>query len=91
MEQLSRAAALSPRALHRHFVATTGLSPGAWLQAERLGRAPELLEDSHSSLEDVASACGFGSAAAMRHRFRVSLGVSPGTYRAAAIPRGALP
>ena len=89
VERLSHAAALSPRALHRHFVAATGLSPGAWLGAERLVRARELLEEPDASLEDVALACGFGGTAAMRHHFRLGLGVSPAAYRAGA--RGARP
>ena len=60
----------------------TGLSPGAWLVAERLARARELLESTALPIEDVAAACGFGTAATLRHHFRTSLGTSPAAYRA---------
>jgi len=33
------------------------------------------------SVEDVAAACGFGTAATLRHHFRTSLGTSPAAYR----------
>lgn len=82
IERLAAEAAVSPRALHRRFRDATGLSPGAWLTAERLARARELLEGSHMPIEDVAAACGFGTAATLRHHFRTQLGTSPAAYRA---------
>ncbi len=81
VERLAAEAAVSPRALHRRFRAATGLSPGAWLLAERLRRARDLLEASALPIDDVAVACGFGTAATMRHHFRRSLGTSPALYR----------
>jgi len=82
IERLAAEAAVSPRALHRRFQEASGTSPGAWLLAERLARARELLEDAMLPIEDVAAACGFGTAATMRHHFRTTLGVSPAAYRA---------
>ena len=81
VERLAAEAAVSPRALHRRFREATGLSPGAWLIAERLARARELLEGNTMSVEDVAAACGFGTAATLRHHFRTCLGTSPTAYR----------
>lgn len=81
--RLAAEAALSPRALHRRFRAATGLSPGAWLVAERIERARELLEVSRLPIPEVAAACGFGSAATLRHHFRARLGASPSAYRGA--------
>jgi len=81
IERLAAEAAVSPRALHRRFQEASGTSPGAWLLAERVARARELLEDALLPIEDVAAACGFGAAATMRHHFRASLGVSPAAYR----------
>lgn len=78
---MARRVALSERALHRHFLDATGCSPGRWLIAERITRAQELLEDKPTAIEDVAAACGFGSAATLRHHFRVLLGTSPHAYR----------
>ncbi len=81
VERLAAEAALSPRALHRRFKGACGLSPSAWLQGERLSRARDLLEASMLPIDDVAAACGFGSAATLRHHFRKSLGTSPALYR----------
>ena len=58
------------------------MSPGAWLVAERLARARELLEGTAAPVEDVAAACGFGTAATLRHHFCENLGTSPAAYRA---------
>jgi len=80
--RLAAEAAVSPRALHRRFQEATGTSPGAWLLAERLGQARELLEGTALPMEDVAAACGFGSAATLRHHFRRALGTNPSAYRA---------
>ena len=81
IERLAAEAAVSPRALHRRFQEANGVSPGAWLLAERMARARELLEEAVLPVQDVATACGFGSAATMRHHFRTNLGVSPAAYR----------
>ncbi len=81
VERLAAEAAVSPRALHRRFQEASGTSPGAWLLAERMARARELLEEAALSVDDVAAACGFGTAATMRHHFRTTLGVSPAAYR----------
>lgn len=80
--RLAQEAAVSPRALHRRFQDATGDSPGAWLLAERLARARELLEADAAAIDDIAEACGFGTAATLRHHFRRSLGTSPAAYRA---------
>jgi AraC family transcriptional regulator, transcriptional activator FtrA len=81
VERLATEAATSVRALHRRFQETVGESPGAWLRSERVARARELLEASSLPIDDVAAACGFGSAAALRHHFRNSLGCNPTDYR----------
>ena len=79
--RMASVAAVSPRALHRRFRDATGTSPGEWLLAERLARARELLEATTLPIEDVAVACGHGTAATLRHHFRTRLGVSPASYR----------
>lgn len=91
IRRLASAAAVSPRALHRHFVAATGRSPGAWLLHERLNRAQDLLDGSNMPVGNVAEACGFGTAGAMRHHFRTSIGASPAAYRAKSRPAAGNP
>ena len=82
VERLAAEAALSPRGLHRHFRDATGQSPGVWLVAERVARARELLEGTAAPIEELALSCGFGSAATLRHHYRIVLGSSPAAYRA---------
>ncbi|MDP4023105.1 transcriptional regulator FtrA [Methylobacterium sp. NEAU 140] len=81
VDRLAAEAALSPRALHRHFRAATGQSPGAWLAGARLARARDLLEATRMPIPDIAAACGFGTAATLRHHFRTRFGACPTAYR----------
>jgi len=74
-------AGVSQRGLHRHILNATGLSPGEWLVTERIARARDLLEETGLSVEQVACAVGFGSAAAFRERFRRVVGLTPRAYR----------
>ncbi|WP_283194039.1 transcriptional regulator FtrA [Rhizobium sp. AN80A] len=79
---LAAKAGMSQRTFQRRFEATTGSSVGEWLLTERLRHARELLErKGEASLDDIATACGFGTPATMRHHFRRRLGTSPGAYR----------
>lgn len=86
LEVLAREAGMSLRTFLRRFRDATGLPPGEWLLRQRLDRARELLEAGAGQgpprLEDVAAACGFGSAAVLRLHFRRRFGTSPGAYRA---------
>jgi AraC family transcriptional activator FtrA len=79
--ELAAEAGMSVRTFLRRFKAATGLPPGEWLLTERLVRARELLETTGHSIESIADATGFGSAATLRHHFRARLGTSPAAYR----------
>jgi AraC family transcriptional activator FtrA len=79
--ELAAEAGMSTRTFLRRFKAATGMPPGEWLLAERLICARELLETTPHSIEDIAAASGFGSAATLRHHFRARLGTSPAAYR----------
>ena len=79
--ELAREAHTSKRTLSRRFTATTGLSPMQWISGLRVKRARDLLETTTLSIEEVAAECGFGSAAVLRHHFRLGVNVSPSTYR----------
>ena len=72
---------MSPRSFARHFKEATGTTPHAWLLAQRLTRAEELLETADLPVEDVARRVGFGTAAAMREQFVRRRGVPPRDYR----------
>ncbi|HXG01789.1 MAG TPA: helix-turn-helix domain-containing protein, partial [Candidatus Binatia bacterium] len=81
VEALARRAAMSPRTFFRAFVRDVGTTPGRFVERVRVEAARRLLEETSRAVDDVAGACGFGSAETMRLAFRRTLGVSPGRYR----------
>jgi transcriptional regulator GlxA family with amidase domain len=81
VEGLARRAAMSPRTFARKFRAEVGTTPHAWMTAQRVLRAEELLETTDASVDWIASAVGFGNAATLRHHFTRARSVSPQTYR----------
>lgn len=78
---LARRVLMSPRSFARHFRAATGTTPHAWILAQRLAAAEHLLESGADSVEHIARAVGFGTAAGMREQFLRRRGVSPQAYR----------
>ena len=79
---LAREAGITPRTLTRRFTAELGLPPLQWLTSERVRRAQQLLEDTDSSVEQIAAQCGLGTAANLRIHFVRHTGVTPTAYRA---------
>ncbi|MGY1847629.1 MULTISPECIES: GlxA family transcriptional regulator [unclassified Blastococcus] len=81
VDVLARRALMSPRSFARRFKATTGTTPHAWVLAQRLAAAEELLENSDAPVEEIARLVGFGTAAGLREQFARRRGVSPRSYR----------
>jgi transcriptional regulator GlxA family with amidase domain len=79
---LAAQAHMSPRTLSRRFRSEIGSSPMTWLTHRRVSRAQELLEGTDMSIEQVATAAGFGNDTAFRHHFRRHVGTAPTAYRA---------
>lgn len=79
---LAQRAGMSTRHFVRVFREETGEPPAQYVQRMRVERARQLLEREGLGTEEVAEACGFGSAETMRRGFQRTLGVSPGAYRA---------
>ena len=75
-------AQMSTRTFARRFRSETGSAPHQWLTAQRVLRAQELLETTAHSIEVVATSCGFGSAATLRHHFQAAVQTTPTRYRA---------
>ncbi|GAA3578786.1 helix-turn-helix domain-containing protein [Amycolatopsis ultiminotia] len=81
--ELARRSGLGERTFLRRFSAATGTTPHRWLTERRLDRAQALLEEGRLSIEDIATACGYSSAAALRHQFSRLRATTPSAYRAA--------
>ncbi|MGW7052211.1 GlxA family transcriptional regulator [Streptomyces sp. NPDC054887] len=72
---------MSVRTFTRRFREEAGISPGQWLTQQRVERARHLLETTGLSVDQVARAAGFGTAASLRQHFQAALGVPPTVYR----------
>ncbi|MFN0091984.1 MAG: methylated-DNA--[protein]-cysteine S-methyltransferase [Acidimicrobiales bacterium] len=77
--ELAAAAGCSERQLQRRFVQAAGVTPRAYGQAVRVGRARAALVDSPSVL-DAAFAVGYGSARAFYEEAPVRLAMRPSSY-----------
>jgi len=77
----------SQRHFIRMFRAATGQTPHRFVIQLRVDRARQLIEESRSSLIDVAAASGFSSHAHMTQVFRSVLGITPREYRKRQGPR----
>ncbi|KVT50129.1 hypothetical protein WK81_27585 [Burkholderia ubonensis] len=83
MEYASSArACISPRHFARALQEETGLTPAKAVEKLRVEAARAALESGASSLQRVASECGFGDAENMRRSFLRLLGVPPSLLRA---------
>lgn len=80
VEVLASHVAISPRHFARVFRHQFGTTPAKFVEALRVDRARELLEDTGRGLEEVASLAGFGSAERMRRSFQRRLNVVPQRY-----------
>ncbi len=81
VEDLVRVAAMSRRALHQAFVDLIGRPPGHELQRVRLERAKQLLVDTDTKLEAVATQSGYQSANSFWFAFKQATDMSPKEYR----------
>jgi transcriptional regulator GlxA family with amidase domain len=81
VDALAARALMSRRSFIRHFKAATGATPHAWLLAQRLNLAEELLETTALPIEQIAQRVGYRNAAVLREQFSLRRGVAPRDYR----------
>lgn len=84
LEELARAAVVSPRTLARRVQAGLGMTPHEMVQRIRVTHAAHLLETTQVSVEEVAGRVGYADAAAFRRVFQKYAGESPRGRRARA-------
>ncbi|MEU9153357.1 helix-turn-helix domain-containing protein [Streptomyces sp. NPDC048417] len=82
LTDLARHAGVSVRTLTRRFHAESGVSPLQWLLHQRVERARELLETTVLPMDQVAAACGLGTADSLRAHLVRRTGLTPSSYRA---------
>ena len=78
---LAHRARMSARNFARAFGREIGVTPAAYVEAQRVEGARRLLETTERSVAEVAKACGFGRVETMHRAFRRALHVTPGSYR----------
>jgi transcriptional regulator GlxA family with amidase domain len=81
VEALARRMGMSPRNFARTFTRELSVTPARYVERARVEAARQWLEDSRAGLDEVAAACGFGSAETLRRAFQRLLRVSPSAYR----------
>jgi len=81
LDTLAGRALMSRRTFTRRFRLATGTTVGAWLLAQRLARAQQLLESTDEPVEAIAGLAGFGSTASLRQHFAEAFRTSPSAWR----------
>ena len=81
LEELARRCGLSRSRLAELFREQVGAPPLAFLEAQRLRRARELLEHTSLTLTEIAGQTGFSSPIYLSLRFKNHFGTNPRDYR----------
>lgn len=85
VDDLAGAAGYSRYHFTRLFKEHEGLSPGRFLQNERLRYSVRLLQTTSDSVKSIAAQCGFRDANYFCRAFHKAHGVTPGLYRRSAV------
>jgi len=84
IDDLARAANVSPSYLTRLFRQAVGTSPHDYVVRFRITQAKQLLAETDLPVSEVASRTGFSSTSNFSYRFSAVTGISPRSYRALA-------
>lgn len=88
---LAARAAMSERNFQRVFAREMGMSPSQYVEEMRVEAVRRKLERSSQSMEEIAQACGFGSADVMGRCFMRVVKITPKEYRARFRSSGIVP
>jgi transcriptional regulator GlxA family with amidase domain len=80
VEQLADRIGMSARHFTRVCVRETGMNPGEFVDRLRVEAAQQMIDSSDMGLKEVADACGFKSADAMRRAFLRVMGITAAEY-----------
>ena len=80
--ELARRFGVSASLLNLSFRGVYGMSPAAWIRAQKMHAAAELLRSTDRTVLDIAGQFGYDNASKFAKAFRDIIGVSPNSYRA---------
>ena len=80
VESLAERLGVSSRHFTRVCLRETGMNPGQFINRMRVEAAQQFIDSSKKGLKEIADACGFHSAEAMRRAFSRVLGVTAAEY-----------
>lgn len=80
VERLAERIGMSPRHFTRVCLRETKMNPGRFVDRMRVEAAQQMIDSSNMGLKEIADACGFQTADAMRRTFLRVLGITAGEY-----------
>ncbi|HEY5746478.1 MAG TPA: helix-turn-helix domain-containing protein [Chryseolinea sp.] len=78
---LAKILAVSSRSLSRKFAEELSMTPGKWIQQERIAKASELLKKGRLSVSEVCYAVGYEDLPSFSRLFAKTTGMSPSEFR----------
>ncbi len=82
ISDLSRRFGASPSMISTSFRGVYGMTPAAFLRAQKMHAAAKLLRESDRTVLDIANQFGYDNASKFAKAFRDVIGVPPNSYRA---------
>lgn len=82
VDEIARALGLSRKAFEKRCIERFGIGPGRLYLSTRLREAKRMVEQSDTSVAEIATRCGYRDASAMTRAFRKEFGLSPRALRA---------
>ena len=81
ISELATAACLTERTFLRRFSKATGVNPSQYIQQLRIQKASDLLENTQSTVEQIANSVGYENISAFRKIFVRITGLTPREFR----------